>query len=233
VRRDRRHRASRVGAPLRVTGILAWLAITTLSLPSVVLGSAGPVVPDASCADEHTYKSLKGDTPALLDVFNKTPATVSVYWLDYSGKRVLYQQLPPFTEYQQRTWLTHPWVLTDASGQCWRFLVMTSQLQSVTVEGEPPDPDATTLPLSARATIAPTAAPTPSPAPTAAPTPAPATAGPVVTPAASAAGVPASSSDGSSNTGLIVVAAVAAVVVAGAAAAPATGRLPEVGRRRP
>lgn len=39
-----------------------------------------------------------------------------VYWLDYSGHRVLYNTLQPGQSYVQGTYVTHPWVLTRRSG---------------------------------------------------------------------------------------------------------------------
>jgi hypothetical protein len=222
----------------RLAGIVFALALLTLAGAGQAR-AAGPIVPDSSCADESTYKSLKGDTAAQLEVINKSPETVKIWWLDYNGKRVLYQQLPPFTMYVQRTWLTHPWVITNLGGRCYRFLVMTSQLQSVTVEGEPPDPDTTALPLSARATAGPTAATTV--APTAAATVAPtaattaAAAQPTPTPGGGPTTPAGSTAQGPDNTALAVIGAVAAVAVAAGVGLAATGRLPGFrrGGRRP
>ena len=211
---------------IAIGAMLLLLAASPLGVQA-----AGPIVPDSSCADEGSYKSLQGDMPAQLQVFNKSPQTVKVWWLDYNGKRLLYQQLPPFTYYVQPTWLTHPWVITNVGGQCYRFLVMTSQLQSVTVEGEPPDPDTTALPLSARASAAPS--PGATVVPTAGPTSALVTPGaPSSSATASAGGTapPGSSDAGSDNTALVVGAAV--IVVAGAGLA-ATGRLPGMRRGGP
>jgi C-terminal processing protease CtpA/Prc len=39
-----------------------------------------------------------------------------VYWLDYSGERVFYRELQPGESYEQQTFLTHPWLITDAQG---------------------------------------------------------------------------------------------------------------------
>lgn len=219
-----------VGAWPRLAAVAALVLLAAFPL---AVRAAGPIVPDSSCADESTYKSLKGDAPAALEVFNKSPETVKVWWLDYSGKRVLYQVLPPFTDYVQRTWLTHPWVITDVNGRCYRFLVMTSQLQSVTVEGEPPDPETTTLPLSARLTAAP-----PTTAPTVVVTAAPSTprASIIATssPAATSTTPAGSPGAGTDNAAVVVVGAVAAVAVAAGIGLAATGHVPGARRgRRP
>lgn len=49
---------------------------------------------------------------------NKSPKTVKTYWLDYSGKRKFYAQLKPGKNYVQSTYVTHPWIVTDASDNC-------------------------------------------------------------------------------------------------------------------
>jgi von Hippel-Lindau disease tumor suppressor protein len=42
----------------------------------------------------------------------------SVYWLDYSGQRVLYSTLVPGQSYVQPTFITHPWLVTNVNGAC-------------------------------------------------------------------------------------------------------------------
>ena len=91
-------------------------------------------MPDSSCATESQFKSITGTTHAVLQIINNSDETVKAYWLDYTGKRVFYVDIKPHTSYLQATWLTHPWVITSSAGACYRFLVMNSQEQSVTVE---------------------------------------------------------------------------------------------------
>lgn len=207
-----------VGAWPRLAAVAALVLLAAFPL---AVRAAGPIVPDSSCADESTYKSLKGDAPAALEVFNKSPETVKVWWLDYSGKRVLYQVLPPFTDYVQRTWLTHPWVITSASGACYRFLVMNSQEQSVTVEPEL-GPGETVAPLATSQSTEIAPAPTVT---------APPASGPAVqpTPGSSGAGS-AVSTQGAGPGTTIAIAGVAAAVVALIAFLVITGRLPGLPR---
>lgn len=46
---------------------------------------------------------------------NTRAAPVLVYWIDYTGQRVFYQNLPPGVGYVQPTYVTHPWVITTAA----------------------------------------------------------------------------------------------------------------------
>ena len=61
---------------------------------------------------------MTGDTPTTIQFVNNSNQPVSIYWIDYSGKRVLYAVLQPGQSYVQDTWLSHPWVATNAAGGC-------------------------------------------------------------------------------------------------------------------
>lgn len=109
------------------------------------------ITPDSSCANESTYRSTAGDHPAILNVINDTSTTFQLFWRDYDGQRVAYGPVAPNTTTQQNTYLTHPWVIADSAGTCYRFLVMTSLEQSVTIKAgdiqTPVAPPPTTEPL--------------------------------------------------------------------------------------
>jgi hypothetical protein len=124
------HLAKRKAAGLAVAAAFVVL----LAIGSGSVQAAGPVVPDSSCSTESQFKSLTGTTRAVLQITNNTDETVKSYWLDYTGKRVFYENIAPHTSYLQATWLTHPWVITSASGACYRFVVMNSQEQFVSVD---------------------------------------------------------------------------------------------------
>lgn len=186
------------------------VVVLALLLPAGV-GAAGAIKPDSSCATESSYKSQQGIAPAELTVFNNSDETVKVWWLNYDGKRTFYRDLAPHKSYIQPTWLSHPWVISSVGGACYRFLVMTSIRQTVTVSPEIPDPEATTVSES----------PTPSPG---SPVPAASsrsTAGASAEPVVVTPG--GSSSDFAPLLVMGVLASMVAVLIAGLAA---TGRLP-------
>jgi hypothetical protein len=70
------------------------------------------------CDQESQLRSLIGPNPVTLDFRNATNNLRKVYWLDYNGKRNLYQELAPGTSYQVETYPTHPWVITDENDRC-------------------------------------------------------------------------------------------------------------------
>lgn len=67
--------------------------------------------------------SISGTVRTNIKFVNKTTKLVKIYWLDYSGKRVYYNQLRPGASYTQPTWKTHPWVVLDPSGKCVGYVV--------------------------------------------------------------------------------------------------------------
>lgn len=74
-------------------------------------------VKTSSCSAEGSLKSSSG-AATNLTFENATGGEISLYWLDYQGQRVLYKKLPAGQTYLQGTFVTHPWLLTDAQGAC-------------------------------------------------------------------------------------------------------------------
>jgi hypothetical protein len=84
------------------------------------------------CSAEPTLKSKKADTSVSITFQNQSKDPISVYWLDYSGKRKLYQRLAGGASYTQQTFVTHPWMLVDESGQCKKIILPSLALKTVT-----------------------------------------------------------------------------------------------------
>ena len=109
------------------------LLAAAIGLPPVALASQPPD-PDSACASEATHKSIEATTRATLTILNHTDETVQAFWLDYTGARVFYEQIPPRSSFDQATWLTHPWVMASATGTCYRLVVVTAIRQTVSVD---------------------------------------------------------------------------------------------------
>src|ERR1700690_2508081 len=65
------------------------------------------------CSLQSTLKSLNADVATSVLFVNYTGAAVKVYWIDYSGNLVHYQDLASGYQYVQPTYVTHPWVVTN------------------------------------------------------------------------------------------------------------------------
>jgi len=109
---------------------VAALAASALLAPPA--HADGPV-PDASCAQRAGHRSLNDNTPAVIDFVNHSSITVQTFWLDFSGKRVFYEKVASGGSYSQKTWITHPWVVADLSGNCLTFYVTAATSATVTV----------------------------------------------------------------------------------------------------
>jgi hypothetical protein len=63
---------------------------------------------------EGVVRSLPSRIATAIDFVNTTADVRRVYWLDFAGKRQLYCELPPGEIFSVQTYLTHPWLTTDA-----------------------------------------------------------------------------------------------------------------------
>lgn len=108
--------------------LAAFLLSTTarISAATILVGSliALPSINQAkasrgtTCPAESVSRSISGKVATRMTFKNRSPKKVKIYWLNYSGKRVFYRQLNPRAGYTQSTYVTHPWVITDASEKC-------------------------------------------------------------------------------------------------------------------
>jgi hypothetical protein len=68
-------------------------------------------------------------------VFQNNSAGIrKVYWLDYNGERRRYCELKPGESCDMGTFLTHPWVVTDAQGKALGLYYPDGQKRTVTLE---------------------------------------------------------------------------------------------------
>jgi len=107
--------------------------------PEALKQGSGPPSPDVSaaggnypCSAEPSLRSMNAQTPVTVTFQNSSNNPISTYWLDYSGKRKLYRRLPGGASYTQPTFLTHPWVLVDDSGQCQKIILPGPSMKIVT-----------------------------------------------------------------------------------------------------
>lgn len=109
-------------APLvLVIGLFSFLATDRVQASTQLVASKTPPVTRLECGAPR--KSLVSDTSLHLVFSNQTKGTVSIYWLDFNGERVLYNTLGPGESDRQQTYVTHPWVIVDAEGRCIEQLV--------------------------------------------------------------------------------------------------------------
>jgi uncharacterized protein (TIGR03437 family) len=71
-----------------------------------------------SCSQQSSLRSLEAAVETSIEFINQSSGVRKVYWLDYAGTLTLYGVLNPGESYVQGTFVTHPWVISDANDQC-------------------------------------------------------------------------------------------------------------------
>jgi hypothetical protein len=90
--------------------------------------SANLPVVDPSCNSEATSQSLNSNTPTSFTLTNHTSETLSLFWLNFQGQRVHYTDVDPGQSKDQKTFVTHPWVVADPGGNCIRLFLVTTHV---------------------------------------------------------------------------------------------------------
>ena len=102
---------------------------------SMVVALALPL--PAGAQDRHAVegkvRSFTSDATAELTFVNQSGATVKMYWLDYQGNRKFYYTLPDGKSYVQRTFLTHPWLVTDEKDNAWYVYFPEGQPRTIPI----------------------------------------------------------------------------------------------------
>jgi hypothetical protein len=74
------------------------------------------------CSQESSLKSLNSEVSTVIQFTNTTSQAVIVYWLNYQGERDPSEDqkltLKPGQSEFRGTFLTHPFLVADASGKC-------------------------------------------------------------------------------------------------------------------
>jgi hypothetical protein len=86
--------------PVAIT--MGAIASNTVLLPLSSGNSSGNLIPQ-NCQQEPTRRSVDSSTPTSITFINSTPSVRRVYWLDYSGNRVLYNTLSAGKAFTQGT----------------------------------------------------------------------------------------------------------------------------------
>ena len=100
----------------------------------LLLFSSGCFAADAKCQGESQLRSLEFSIPTKMKFTNRSKSTKRIYWLNYDGVRVLYNKLAPGRSYQQSTYVTHPWVITQKSGDCYAIYLPNRFPMSISID---------------------------------------------------------------------------------------------------
>ncbi|MBI5690327.1 MAG: hypothetical protein HZC55_09510 [Verrucomicrobia bacterium] len=77
------------------------------------LAQQGVELPWLSGAEVPSASPRQGGPATAVHVVNRRSGVVSVYWLDFEGKRRHYADLPPGQSHLQATYAGHVWMVTE------------------------------------------------------------------------------------------------------------------------
>jgi hypothetical protein len=96
--------------------LLAALAVVQAGCVTVPGKAAGGCIPRIDPGKEGQLKSPPDKLAVTITVKNQTASEVSVYWLDYEGKRKHYSNVAAGKEVKQGTYEGHHWIIVDKAG---------------------------------------------------------------------------------------------------------------------
>jgi hypothetical protein len=121
-----------VSKVLTVCATFVWLSLCS----SAFAAPAGLEDLFRGCSNLGSLRSAVANQPISLNVLNKTSRNINIIWINYQGGRQLYRTIGPNQNWNQQTYVTHPWLLTDVSGNCLGAFT-TSQSQGVIMKNAP------------------------------------------------------------------------------------------------
>ena len=79
-------------------------------------------------------KSTGSNTKVQLNIRNNRDKKVQFWWVNYNGNAVLYGEVQPKRAIKQLTYGTHPWLITEESGDLISVIVPHTSNMEITVE---------------------------------------------------------------------------------------------------
>ena len=86
-----------------------------------------------ACAQEQTLKRSSGTAPIKLLLYNASGADIRVFELDFEGKRARQVLIGDDRSAPLMTYISRPWVVTDASGQCREIILPGHSTRYLTI----------------------------------------------------------------------------------------------------
>ncbi len=109
---------------------------SALGVAFVLLAALPALAQKKHPAEEKGIASQKNEIETSIAFSNRSQQTIKVYWLNLEGKRELKQELKAGEQTTQKTFLTHPWLLTDERDNALGLYFPDAELRFVTYRGE-------------------------------------------------------------------------------------------------
>jgi hypothetical protein len=95
----------------------------------------------AACAQEPTLRSVPGNAPIKLLLYNTSGADIQLFELDRDGKRVHRAGVGDNRTAPIMTYIARPWIIADADGQCLEIVLPGQRTRFVTLRPAQPGED--------------------------------------------------------------------------------------------
>ena len=79
-------------------------------------------------------RSTQFNPRLTMRISNNRADTVHFFWVDYGGNAVLYATLAPSVTITQRTFGTHPWLITTISGDLISVIIPYANNMDITIQ---------------------------------------------------------------------------------------------------
>jgi len=127
-----------------------------LVLAYLIFGFSASLIqaqPDSSCSQERSSRSAKTTQAVNATFTNRTKELLTVYWLDFEGKRQKWFDLVAGQSLEQTTYAGHLWLVAKREGQCveifsapGNFVIGETQAPIKTSRPQPPPKQKTVQP---------------------------------------------------------------------------------------
>jgi VHL beta domain len=87
----------------------------------------------SQCIQKIGLKSFNSDTPARMVFINDSSRAIETYWIDFGGNPIFYASIGSGETLVQPTYLTHPWIIVDRTGQCIGTYMPKRGIRNITV----------------------------------------------------------------------------------------------------
>lgn len=77
-----------------------------------------PPAQELLCGEAKSLKSLRSNEPVTIRFVNESGAVRVIQWINFDGALKEYAELQPGQEFEQKTYITHPWIAAYQEGSC-------------------------------------------------------------------------------------------------------------------
>lgn len=98
--------------------VLAPFVVGSVGCSTVSKHELNAPVYQLQCEDANNLQSTEGKEKYHIKFTNSRDWTIDVFWINYRGEEELQKSISPGQSYGASSYITHPWVVREKSGEC-------------------------------------------------------------------------------------------------------------------